>query len=151
MAKQLKTRRDALREIVGTIAAAATLSGTQIEALLAQVKKVPNLAKLGSIRTSDNSVKALKILLASKADAAEVFEREFGRKPALAPSSRAGTGQGVCPAYLGTGGACADLQCSLVVCNGLSLGDKSRLGAEVMQKSAAARGTRPAASAFGAR
>lgn len=121
MAKQLKTRRDALREIVGTMAAAAALSTTQIEELLAQVKTVPDLARLRNVRASDNSVKALKILLAPKGQGARVFESEFGRRPALKPSLDSKTGRNYCASYLGLNASCADLGCALVVCNGYNV------------------------------
>ncbi len=134
MAKHLKTRRDALRKIVGTMAAAAALSAAQMEALLAQVKRVPDLTRLRNIRTTDNSVKALKIMLSPRGQAARVFESEFGRKPAMKPSRNIGC-EAVCPAHLGVGGACPELECSLVVCNGLNLGSKVEVGAEVMQQS----------------
>lgn len=134
MAKQSETRRDALRKIVGTMAAAAALSARQIEGLLAQVKTLPDLGKLRRVRPGSDSVKALKIMLAPRGQAAQVFESEFGRRPALKPSLDAKTGKGTCPAYLGVGGACADLGCSLVVCNGLTMGDKLQLVAEVSQK-----------------
>lgn len=134
MAKQSETRRDALRKIVGTMAAAAALSGSQIEELLAQVKAAPNLARLGSVRTSSNAVKALKVMLAPAGQAARVFESEFGRRPAVKPSLDAKTGKETCPAFMGAGGSCADLGCSLVVCNGLTMGDKLQLVAEVSQK-----------------
>ncbi len=134
MAEQSETRRDALRKIIGTVAAAASLSGSQIEELLAQVKAAPSLAKIGSVRTSDSAVKALKVMLAPAGQAARVFASEFGRRPALKPSLDARTGKGVCPAFLGVGGACPELECSLVVCNGLNLGGKIEVGAEVMQK-----------------
>lgn len=121
MAKQQKTRRDALREIVGTMAAAAALSSTQIGNLLAQVKKVPDIGKLRRIQPTSNATRALKVLLAPRSQAAQVFESEFGRKPALAPSKDAKTGRSVCPAYLGVAATCADLGCSLVACNALAM------------------------------
>jgi hypothetical protein len=119
MTKQLKTRRDALREIVGAVAAAAGLSELEVGELLAQVQKVPDLARLAKIHTTDNAVKALKVLLAPKGQGARVFESEFGRKPALKPLTDPKTGQATCTAYLGTGTSCLALGCGVVVCNAL--------------------------------
>jgi hypothetical protein len=120
MTNELKTRRDALRKILGALGAAAALSDAEVSRLLAQVKKVPDLAKLAEIQTSDSAVKALKVLLAPKGREALVFESEYGRKPARTPS-RDKTGKLACQAFLGIGGACNDLGCGLVVCNGLGL------------------------------
>lgn len=130
-----KTRREALRTIVATVAAAAGLSALEVEALLAQVKKPADLTKLAGIKPTDDSVKALKVLLAPKAQAAQVFQSEFGKAPALQPSLDAKTRKPTCAAYLGSG-ACMELGCNLVVCNGLSLGPQGRPEREFQQQQA---------------
>jgi len=132
MTAKKKTRREALRAIVATAAAAAGLSAIEIEALLAQVKKTADLTKLAGIKPTDDSVKALKVRLAPKTQAAQVFQSEFGKAPALKPTIDAATKKPVCAAYLGSG-ACMDLGCNLVVCNGLTFGSKLQPGVETAQ------------------
>lgn len=122
-----RTRREALRDIVATVAAAAGLSALEVDALLAEVKKVHDLSKLNSIKASDDAVKALKVLLAPKAQAAQVFQSEFGKAPALSATIDAQTRKPVCPAYLAPGGACSGLDCGVVVCNGLGCSNLGRL------------------------
>jgi len=127
-----KTRREALHAIVATAAAAAGLSAIEIETLLAQVKKTADLSKLAGVKPTDDSVKALKVLLAPKTQAVQVFQSEFGKAPALKPTIDAKTKKPVCSAYLGQG-SCSGLGCSLVVCNGLALGPGFEVPAEQAQ------------------
>jgi len=137
MASYRRTRREALRDIVATVAAAAGLSALEVDALVAQIQKTHDLTKLANVKASDDTVKALKVLLAPKAQAAQVFQSEFGKAPALAASMDPVTKKPVCPAYLGSG-ACSGLDCGVVVCNGLGcsnlghveFGGKQQLGAK---------------------
>jgi len=140
-----RTRREALRDIVATVAAAAGLSALEVDALLAQMKKTGDLKNLAGIKPTNDTVKALKVLLAPKSQAAQVFQSEFGKMPSTAFTMDPDTKKPVCPAYLGSGGACADLGCGVVVCNslgctglgGMDPGAKQHLAKAPAQPSAA--------------
>ncbi|MCB9378209.1 MAG: hypothetical protein H6511_05525 [Holophagales bacterium] len=147
-----RTRREALRDIVATVAAAAGLSALEADALLAQMKKTADLKHLAGIKPTNDTVKALKVLLAPKAQAAQVFQSEFGKMPATALTMDPDTKKPICPAYLGSGGACSDLGCGVVVCNslgctglgGMDLGAKQHL-AKAPEKAAARPSAAPVA------
>ena len=120
MTKRSNTRREALLKILGAAATGAVLGKVEIAELLAQVKKVPDLTRLTKVGTTNNAVKALKVLLAPRGQRPRVFESEYGRKPALKVVTDRRTGRAACDAYLGHAtAACVDLACDLVVCNGL--------------------------------
>lgn len=114
------SRRTALVRLAEMGALAAGLGAVETKKLLAQMtikaKSLPDVTKLIGVSTPDRNVKALKILLMPKARTAEVFRSEWGRD-ALTMTTKNQFGVSVCPAYLGSGGACFQLECGVHVCN----------------------------------
>jgi len=131
MAGERKTRREALRQILETVAVAAGLSTLEARQLFAQLKRPADIARLVKVRSVERSVKALKIMLAPRSQTAEVFASELGRAPAFETAMDPGTGLPVCDAFFGTGGACGELDCGLVVCNGLACPSLSDWGPDM--------------------
>jgi len=121
MKSKKMSRRTALTRLAEMGALAAGLSAGETKKLLAQmttnVKSLPDVTKLIGVATPDRNVKALKILLMPKSRTAEVFRNEWGRD-ALTMTTKNKFGVSVCPAYLGPGGACSQLECGVHVCNG---------------------------------
>jgi hypothetical protein len=86
MEEKKLTRREAMERLTKIIALATGLSTSKVSLLMADVKpkasgqvkpvKQPNLQKLAGIRTTNQDVKVLKVLIHNQRS---VFESEFGR------------------------------------------------------------------------
>lgn len=137
MAGEKRTRREALRQIVETIAAAAGLSALETRQLFAQMDKPTDLMRIATVRSSERSVKALKILLSPRSKRAQVFESELGRAPAFKTALDRKTKLPICDAFYGSGGSCGELDCGLVVCNGLTCRNFGDWGPDMRQQMAA--------------